>query len=72
MSTIKSILGFMKSRQAQRSAEIILIMTFLLIVFSVAGMPMILLSTFSPSLIADDLELDGDGAMDGLGSAVAA
>jgi hypothetical protein len=62
----------MKSRQAQRSAEIILIMTFLLIVFSVAGMPMILLSTFSPSLIADDLELDGDGAMDGLGSAVAA
>lgn len=36
--------------------EIALIMLLLLLVFSVGGVPMILLSTFTPSWIRDDSE----------------
>jgi len=46
----------MKSWNWQRSVEITLIMVLLLLVFSVSGVPMILLSTFTPSWSRDDSE----------------
>jgi len=53
---MKKILPIMRSRSGQRSVEIALIMLLLLLVFSVGGVPMILLSTFTPSWHRDDLE----------------
>ena len=53
---MKTILSVMRSRTGQRSVEIVLIMLLLLLVFSVGGVPMILLSTFTPSWNRDDLE----------------
>jgi len=46
---MQTILSVMRSRKGQRSVEIALIMLLLLLVFSVGGVPMILLSTFTPS-----------------------
>jgi hypothetical protein len=53
MKTILSVIG---SRTGQRSVEIVVIMLLLLLLFSVGGVPMILLSTFTPSWHRDDLE----------------
>ena len=53
---MKTILSVMSSRKGQRSGEIALIVLLLLLVFSVSGVPMILLSTFTPSWNRDDLE----------------
>lgn len=63
----------MSSRKGQRSGEIALIVLLLLLVFSVSGVPMILLSTFTPSWNRDDLEqqkLDAYG-IDALDASVA-
>jgi len=46
----------MTSWKVRRSIEIALIMLVLLLLFSVVGVPMILLSTFPPSWCRDDLE----------------
>jgi hypothetical protein len=43
-------------QELKRVAEILLIMMVLLVIFSIGGMPMILLSTFSPSSIQWDVE----------------
>jgi len=53
---MKAILSVMRSRKGQRSVEIALIMLLLLLVFSVGGVPMILLSTFTPSWNHENLE----------------
>ena len=53
---MKTILLMMGSRRGQRSVEVALIILLLLLVFSVGGVPMILLSTFTPSWNGDDLE----------------
>jgi len=53
---MRSSLSVVKSWNWQRSVEITLIVLLLLLVFSVGGVPMILLSTFSPSGHRDDLE----------------
>ena len=53
---MKVIWSVMKSWKGQRSVEIALIMLLLLLVFSVGGVPMILLSTFTPSWNRDNLE----------------
>jgi hypothetical protein len=53
---MKAILSVMGSRKGQRSVEIALIMLLLLLVFSVSGVPIILLSTFTPSWNRDKLE----------------
>jgi uncharacterized protein (UPF0333 family) len=53
---METILSVMRSRKGQRSVEIALIMLLLLLVFSVGGVPMILLSTFTPSWNRDNLE----------------
>ena len=53
---MKAILSVMRSRKGQRSLEIALIMLLLLLVFSVGGVPMILLSTFTPSWNRENLE----------------
>ena len=53
---MKTILSVMSSRKGQRSGEIALIVLLLLLVFSVSGVPMILLSTFTPSWNRDDFE----------------
>jgi uncharacterized protein (UPF0333 family) len=53
---MKAILSVMKNWKGQRSVEIALIMLLLLLVFSVGGVPMILLSTFTPSWNRDNLE----------------
>ena len=53
---MKAILSVMKNWKGQRSVEIALIMLLLLMVFSVSGVPMILLSTFTPSWNRDNLE----------------
>ena len=70
---MKTILSVMSSRKGQRSGEIALIVLLLLLVFSVSGVPMILLSTFTPSWNHDDLEqqkLDAYG-IDALDASVA-
>jgi hypothetical protein len=70
---MKTILSVMSSRKGQRSGEIALIVLLLLLVFSVSGVPMILLSTFTPSWNRDDLEqqkLDAYGS-DALDASVA-
>ena len=53
---MEAILSVIRSRKVQRSVEIGLIMLLLLMVFSVSGVPMILLSTFTPSWNRDNLE----------------
>jgi hypothetical protein len=53
---MKIILSVIRSRKGQRSVEIALILLLLLVVFSVVGVPMVLLSTFTPSWLRDDLE----------------
>jgi len=71
---MKAILSVMRSRKGQRSIEIALIVLLLFLVFSVAGVPMILLSTFTPSWNRDNLEqrkVDGYG-IDALDASVAA
>ena len=44
-----SIWSAMKSPEGIRVVEILLIVVVLLFVFSISGMPLVLLSTFSPS-----------------------
>jgi hypothetical protein len=51
---MKSSLSVMRSQKGQRSVEIALILLLLLLVFSVGGVPMILLSTFTPSWNRND------------------
>jgi flagellar basal body-associated protein FliL len=53
---MKSILLTPERQELKRVAEILLIMMVLLVIFSIGGMPMILLSTFSPSSIQWDVE----------------
>ena len=53
---MKALLCVMRSRKGRRSLEVALIMLLLLLVFSIAGVPMILLSTFAPSWNHDGLE----------------
>lgn len=53
---MEAILSVMRSPKGQRLVEIALIILLLLLVFSVGGVPMILLSTFTPSWNRDDLE----------------
>jgi hypothetical protein len=53
---MKIILNIFMGPEVKRVAEILLIAMVLLVVFSIAGMPMILLSTFSPSSIQWDVE----------------
>jgi hypothetical protein len=53
---MKTIMTTMKGPTAKHVAKILLITMVLLVVFSVSGMPMILLSTFSPSSIQWDAE----------------
>jgi hypothetical protein len=53
---MEAILSVMRSPKGQRSVEIALIMLLLLVVFSVGGVPMILLSTFTPSWNRENLE----------------
>jgi len=53
---MKAILSVMKNWKGQRSVEIALILLLLLLVFSVGGVPMILLSTFTPSWNRENLE----------------
>jgi hypothetical protein len=66
------VLGFVSGRSAQRCLEVFLIVVILLIVFSLAGVPMILLSTSAPSFIGADLEQNNAGAIDSLDASVAA
>ena len=47
-----------KSAEVKRVAQILAITLILLVIFSVSGLPMILLSTFSPSSIYWDTEED--------------
>ena len=53
---MKTILSVIRSRKGQRAVEVALIMLLLLLVISVGGVPMILLSTFTPPWLRDDLE----------------
>jgi hypothetical protein len=53
---MKIIMTTMKGPTAKQVAKILLIAMVLLVVFSVSGMPMILLSTFSPSSTQWDAE----------------
>jgi hypothetical protein len=53
---MKAILLTPERQELKRVAEILLIMMVLLVIFSIGGMPMILLSTFSPSWIQWDVE----------------
>jgi len=53
---MRSVLTVMTSWKVRRSMEIALIMLFLLLLFSVVGVPMVLLSTFAPSWSRDDFE----------------
>lgn len=47
-----------KTHELKRVAGILLITMLLLVIFSIGGMPMILLSTFSPSSIPWDTDSD--------------
>ena len=69
---MNAFLSAVKSHRGQRIFEISLIVLVLLVVFSVGGVPMILLSTFTPSWSHgepeqqkyDGYDLDGLGASD--------
>ena len=53
---MKGLLSGIRSRKGQRIVDISLTIILLLVVFSVGGVPMILLSTFPPSWSQGDPE----------------
>jgi flagellar basal body-associated protein FliL len=53
---MNSVLLTPNGQELKRVGEILLIAMVLLVIFSIGGMPMILLSTFSPSSIQWDAE----------------
>jgi len=59
---MNSILDVMKSRKGSRALEITLLVILLLLVFSVGGVPMILLSTVPPPWMRDELTEQRDDA----------
>ena len=59
---MKSLLVIMKSWKGRRALEITLLVILLLLVFSVGGVPMILLSTVTPPWIRDDSAQQRDDA----------
>jgi Na+(H+)/acetate symporter ActP len=70
--SMAAILSTPKCRELKRVVEILVIAVALIIVFSVSGMPMILLSTFSPSSIYWNREQDHSDKLTIDGSAEAA
>ena len=59
---MKSLLVIMKSWKGRRALEITLLVILLLLVFSVGGVPMILLSTVTPPWIRGDSAQQRDDA----------